>query len=319
MGIMAANSSNQPPESIELLEDYLRALAESHSSREVSQAFSQTVAKLLPTTSGLLWELSLDRETWRLVCRWQNGTPEMLVPTESADELPQPAEGQFTCELTAQGLLLGELRADPQDTLSPSDRSLLNTMATAAAITMAALVLQRRVRQRNVRDPLTGMFNTRYMEDTLEREAHRARRCDSQLTVVRIEPDRISDFIRDNGPESADRLLQLMADVLQRSFRGSDVCARVTDFGFCILLPDATIDNGYKRAEAVCEELGELRVQRRGKALGPLSVAAGLATFPDHAQACEELIQAAESAVSLAQDRGGSTICIAERIHPNFA
>lgn len=312
---MAALSSNQPTTQIELLADYLRALAESHSSQDVAQALSQTVARLLPNTSGLLWELSPDRESWRLICRWQNGHAQLMVPTESADELPEAAEGQFTVQLTAQGLLLGELRADSTNFLTEEEKSLLKTISTAAATTFAVLVLQRRVRQRNVRDPLTGMFNNRYLEDTLEREVHRSRRCNSSLSLIRIEPDRISEFIREYGPECADRLLQLMADLLLRSFRGSDVCARITDYGFCILLPDATTDSSFKRAEAVREELGELRVQRRGKALGPLTVAVGLAGFPEHAKICEELVQAAESAVNLAQDRGGDTTCVAEKIH----
>ncbi|MCG5548240.1 GGDEF domain-containing protein [Halorhodospira halochloris] len=316
---MPAQSSNQPPEHIETLEDYLRALAESHSTREVAQALSQTAAQALPETSGLLWELAPDRESWRLVCRWRNGHADLVEPSESAEELPEAADGQFRFELTAQGLLLGELRADGQDSLTDREKSLLRTISNAAATTLAVLVLQRRVRQRNVRDPLTGMFNTRYLEDTLEREVHRARRCQSHLTMIRIEPDKISEFILDYGPESADRLLQLMADLLHRSFRGSDVCARITDFGFCILMPDASIESGYKRAEAVREELGEMRVQRRGKAFGPLTVSVGVAEFPEHAQICEDIIQAAESAVNLAQDRGGDTTCIAERIHPEPA
>lgn len=316
---MAAISHNQSTEKMAALEDYIRSLADSHSSQEVAQAFNQAVVRLLPDTSGLFWELSPDRESWRLMGRWDKGRAEIVVPTEATEELPEAAEGQYSFELTAQGLILGELRADTQDTLSATDKAILQTLGTAAATTLAALVLQRRVRQRNVRDPLTGMFNTRYLEDTLEREVHRARRRESRLSLVRIEPDKISEFIREHGPECADRLLQSMADVLHRSFRGSDVCARITDFGFCILLPDADTEASFKRAEAVREELGEMRVQRRGKALGPLTLSVGLAGFPAHAQICEELMQAVESAVNLAQDRGGDATCIAERIRPEPA
>ncbi|MBK1735872.1 hypothetical protein CKO15_11400 [Halorhodospira abdelmalekii] len=313
---MAEETMRPPAEPLSEMERYLTALAECHSHREVAQALCSAIARMLPQSSGLFWKLSPDREIWRLISRWSDGAAECIEPAEGAELLPEPAEGQLLIELVAQGLRLGELRVDDREQLTELEQRLLKALASAAAATLAVLVLQRRVRQRNVRDPLTGLFNARYLEDTLARELYRAQRCQSNLTLIRIEPDRISDFIREHSPECADRILQLMADVLHRSFRGSDVCARITDYGFCILLVDAALASGYQRAAALREELSELRFNRRGQTFGPVGVSAGVAAYPEHARSYGELIDAADSAVTRAREEGGERALTAELLRP---
>ncbi len=293
---------------------YLTTLAESHGQEEVAQCLCETAARLLPRSCGELWQLSLDREGWYHGGGWQAGKTVPARGHALRTDLPRGPADELRLPLQAHGLTVAELRAPREGLESEADRGLLQTLATAAAISLSGHVLKRRVRHRNVRDPLTGLFNRRYLEDTLERELHRARRVNTGLVLIRLEGDALDDFTTEHGNETADRLLQVMADAVHHAFRGSDVCCRSGDAGFGVLLPDASLENGAMRAEAVREELAELRIHQRGRPLGPVTVSAGVAAYPEHGSNRDLLLEAAESAISRARDEGGDLLRVAELV-----
>ncbi|MBK5942792.1 GGDEF domain-containing protein [Halorhodospira halophila] len=312
----AQHAAHAQADTVAALGGYLTALAESHGQEEVVQTLCETAARLLPRSSGKLWQLALDREGWYQSGGWQAGV--VLPPQERSlrTTLPRGPTDELRLPLQAHGLTVAELRIPCPEIESEAEQELLRSLATAAAISLSGHVLKRRVRHRNVRDPLTGLFNRRYLEDTLERELHRARRVNAGLVLIRLEVDTLEAFAAEHGSETADRLLQVMADAVHHAFRGSDVCCRAGDNGFGILLPDASLDNGAMRAEAVREELAELRIHQRGRPLGPVTVSAGVAAYPDHGSNRDLLLEAAESAVTCALDEGGDLLRVAELIAP---
>ncbi len=311
----AEQSPSMTTHTLAELQGYLTSLAESHGQQEVVQLVCETAARLLPMSRGNIWQAALDREGWQHAGAWAEGRVLPLTDAPAQAAPPRGPEDELRIPLHAQGLAVGELRADMNSLRNADEHALLASLATAAAISLSGHQLQRRVRHRNVRDPLTGLFNRRYLEDTLERELHRARRVGASLVLIRLEVDAMADFTAEHGPETSDRLFQGMADAVHRSFRGSDVCCRASDQGFGILLPDAGLENGSMRAEAVREEIGELRVHQRGRALGPLTVSAGIAAFPEHGANSEFILEAAESAVTRARDEGGDVTRSAERVN----
>ncbi|ABM61254.1 GGDEF domain-containing protein [Halorhodospira halophila] len=312
----AQHAAHAQADTITALGAYLTTLAESHGQDEVAQALCEIATQTLPRSCGELWQLSLDREGWYHGGGWQTGT---VLPPQGYTlraTLPRGPTDELRLPLQAHGLTVGEVRAPYEGLESEQEQQLLQTLSTAAAISLSGHLLQRRVRHRNVRDPLTGLFNRRYLEDTLERELHRARRVNAGLVLIRLEVDTLDAFAAEHGSETADRLMQAMADAVHHAFRGSDVCCRAGDDGFGILLPDASLDNGAMRAEAVREELAELRIHQRGRPLGPVTVSAGVAAYPDHSSNRDLLLDAAESAVTRARDEGGDVLRIAELVSP---
>ncbi len=311
------SSATSTSEWLASLGAYLSALADSHGHAEAVQALAEHCVALIPGHGGELWHSALEGEGWLLSARWSADGKISYTPAQARVQTLPPQGGQQLClALTAQGLALGELRIDGAEALDGDQRALLSALASAAAVGLAGHTLQRRVRQRNVRDPLTGLFNSRYLEDTLERELHRAQRIAASLVLVRLELDHFSGIGERHGLDTAERLLQAMADWIQRSFRGSDVCCRFSEGGFALLLPEAPLDSGLSRAEGVREELSELRVRRRGAPLEPASVSAGVAAYPDHGSNRDTLLEAAESAVARARDQGGGTTLAAEFTGP---
>ncbi|MFP4146951.1 MAG: GGDEF domain-containing protein [Halorhodospira sp.] len=310
----AEQTPHSAPDALGRLGAYLTSLAESHGQDDVVRALCEAAARELPESQGAVWQLALNREGWHLSGGWHQGR---TLPAESGPPRHRPeslAADELQLPLVAQGLAVGQVHATGTDLQQAEGQQMLQALATAAAISLSGHLLQRRVRHRNVRDPLTGLFNRRYLEDTLERELHRARRSGSSLVLIRLEIDRIEAFAEAYGPETADRLLQTMADAVHRSFRGSDVCCRAGDHGFGILLPDASLEDGTMRGEAVREELSEIRVPQGSRALEPLSVSAGVAAYPNHSSNRDLLLEAAESALLRAHDEGGDILRVAEQV-----
>ncbi len=312
----AADRQQQPPaKPIIGLDGFLEALAQSHNQAEAADTLCEAGARLLPQSSATLWLLSLDRERWCHAGGWAEGRAIPAAQGSKRLSLPQASAEELHLPLAAHGLSVGALRVSTEE-LSGDEQHLLGILSTATAISLSGHLLQRRVRHRNVRDPLTGLLNRRYLEDTLGRELHRARRAGAGLVLLRFEVDDLEPFQQHHGTEVAERLLQSMADLLQRSFRGSDVCCRASEHGFGAALTEAALDSGIVRADAVREELSELRVHHRGRALGPLPISAGVAAFPEHGSHPSLLLEAVEEAVARAQDGGGDITHIAEAAEP---
>ncbi len=300
------------------LADHLETLAESPGPAEAAQALREALACLLPERSGTLWLANTECGGWSHGGGWQQGASVPPRAETVYSRLPWAPEGAWCLVLGAHGVTAGELRVE--DPVADADEAaLLRALAAAGGTALAGHLLRRQVRHRNVRDPLTGLFNRRYLEDTLERELHRARRADAGLTLIRLEVDGLEALAHQRGPEPAERMLQAMADTLSRSFRGSDVCCRASETGFGLLLPEAALADGVCRSDAVREELAELRLGQRERAVGPLGVSAGIAAYPEHGDTAAQLLEAAERAVHHAQQLGGDDSRVAELIDSQTA
>lgn len=298
------------------LEHWITTLSEGASALNVAEALCEAMAELLPDTGGTVLLLTPDGEHWVPGGTWREGAAQYPVVRAAA----APTDDDVVrIELRSQGARFGEVRLRPgsgSGNLPPRAGRIARILCAAAGTALAGHALQYRLRQRNVRDPLTGLFNQRYLEDTLSRELHRARRGEFTLMVVRLDVDDYAAFEQDHGSEAATLLIRNHAEILQHSFRGSDVWCRIDTASYAVLLPEAQFDGGVERAETVRKALSEATVSHRKRCLGPLTLSAGVAAYPNHGDGREELLAAAESAVLRAHDAGGNLLRIAEYIGP---
>ena len=130
--------------------------------------------------------------------------------------------------LTAQGETLGVLHLSLSDSefFDCSKREMVLRFAARAALALANLRLQEKLTSQSVRDPLTGLFNRRYMEEALERELHRADRRGTELGALMIDLDHFKRFNDSYGHEAGDRVLQEVASSLRSYFRTEDIACR---------------------------------------------------------------------------------------------
>jgi len=247
-------------------------------------------------------------------------TPTGLLCTH----LGEPKPASYICApMIAQGEALGVLhlrcRSDnsPCHILAGEDGAEhLNELALSfsghVALALVNLRLNETLREQAVRDGLTGVFNRRFMEESLAREIAKAKRSLSPVSVVMLDLDHFKMFNDDFGHEAGDILLQKLAALLQSSFREADVVCRYGGEEFVLMLPGASLDYARMRTEEIQESLRSMTVQYRGRFLRALTISAGLATLPDHGLTGEELLKAADTALYRAKNEGRDRLVIAE-------
>lgn len=150
------------------------------------------------------------------------------------------------------------------------------------SLAIANLRLREALRTQSIRDPLTGLFNRRYMEETLERELSRAARNEQAVALLMFDLDHFKRFNDTFGHQAGDVLLRALGDFLMHRTRGQDVPCRFGGEEFAVILAGADIEGAQMRAEVLREEVKTLTVQHAGQVLGRISLSAGVAVFPHH-------------------------------------
>lgn len=196
--------------------------------------------------------------------------------------------------------------------LAESKQRLAVSVAERLAPALANLRLRESLRSQAIRDPLTGMFNRRYMEETLERELSRAQRGQYPVGVVMFDIDGLKPINDSFGHDAGDALLRELGALLRGGLRGGDIACRYGGDEFVFILPEAPLDMTQRRAEQLREAVKRLRVSHRGQIAGPVTVSGGVAGFPDHGATGAILLQAADVALYRAKDEGRDRVIVAK-------
>ena len=235
--------------------------------------------------------------------------------------LSEPLPGPSVCvPMMAQGEALGILHLQTEGIGGPDAsgersaealRPLAVAVADHLALALANLRLRETLRSQSIRDPLTALFNRRYMEESLERELRRAERRGHSVGVIMLDLDHFSHFNNTFGHQAGDTLLQAFGEVMRTRIRAEDIACRYGGEEFTLILPEASLDITRERTEAILEELRAIRLTHRGQALGPVTVSAGVAVYPDHARSGEGVIRAADTALYRAKAEGRDRLALA--------
>lgn len=166
------------------------------------------------------------------------------------------------------------------------------------------------LRELSIRDPLTGLFNRRYMEETLERELSRAHRLESSLGVIMLDVDHFKIFNDTYGHSAGDVLLCELSNSLQKYIRGGDILCRYGGEEFVLILPGVNLDVLCKRAETLRAQAKNLRIFYDGRQLSSIAISLGVAIFPAHAINRDELLRAADIALYRAKHEGRDRVVV---------
>jgi diguanylate cyclase (GGDEF)-like protein/PAS domain S-box-containing protein len=230
----------------------------------------------------------------------------------------------FLCvPLVAHGETLGLLYVeDKVSLLAPSPQAVQFEQATLkrrsiavaerVALALANLKLRELLRNQSIRDPLTGLYNRRYFEESLSRELHRANRTGRNVSLVMLDLDHFKHFNDTFGHQVGDILLKEVAGVLKSRVRAGDLACRYGGEEFSLIIAEADAEGAYKCVESIREAIKHLSLHNRGQTLGTVTVSAGIATYPTHAPILEDLIHAADEALYRAKKAGRDAIFIYE-------
>jgi diguanylate cyclase (GGDEF)-like protein/PAS domain S-box-containing protein len=175
----------------------------------------------------------------------------------------------------------------------------------------ALLRSQALLREQSVRDYLTGLFNRRYMEETLERELLRAARKKLSLGMIMLDVDGFKHFNDTYGHAAGDEILRELGSLLLRQVRGEDIACRYGGDEFIIILPDASHEVTRERAELICEYAGMFHLQFEGQSLAPVTLSLGVAVFPEHGTTSTGILRAVDAALYRAKHDGRGRVVVA--------
>ena len=210
----------------------------------------------------------------------------------------------YHCEpLLAGGEVIGVLYL--RGRIEAENRFRMNVLAENIASALVNHRLQRSLREQTIRDPLTGLFNRRYMEEALKLEIARAARSRSPLSLVMCDIDHFKRFNDEFGHDAGDAVLQTVTAEMRSRFRDGDVVCRFGGEEFAIIAPGTTAEALAGRVEIVRQAIAELNVRHSSRTLGSTSMSFGIATWSDAMDRDGSmLIQAADMALYQSKREG---------------
>jgi diguanylate cyclase (GGDEF)-like protein len=173
------------------------------------------------------------------------------------------------------------------------------------------LQLRETLREQSIRDPLTRLFNRRFLEESLERELELASRKKQFVAILFLDLDHFKRFNDTFGHDAGDMVLQSLADLFRTFFRATDICCRYGGEEFAIILPESPAEDAVKRADALRSEVKNLRLKYKKQTLGQLTLSAGVAAFPEHGSTSGELLRTADKCLYESKSRGRDVVTVA--------
>lgn len=170
--------------------------------------------------------------------------------------------------------------------------------------------MQNLLREQAIRDPLTGLFNRRYLEETLHRELRQAQRTRNPLALVMIDIDHFKKVNDVHGHACGDAVLRALGTMLLQKSRAGDVACRYGGEEFIVILTGTSLDTALQRAEQWRAEFSAMRLPCNGIDLSA-SFSAGVAVFPDHGLNETSLLGAADRALYAAKAAGRNWVQLA--------
>jgi diguanylate cyclase (GGDEF)-like protein/PAS domain S-box-containing protein len=312
--------------------DILRACLTTEEIYEVIVRISQEV---FPVQGGALFVMGPLRNLVESVAEWRDAS--QIKPTFTPDECwalrrgrihwvedtktgllckhlqsPHP-KGYICVPMMAQSEAVGVLHLTHSDEsqMSEAKQRLAAAMAERIAMALSNLRLHETLRNQSIRDPLTGLFNRSFMQESLELELRRSARSHNALSVIMITLDGFQNISENYGLDTGEFTLHRTGALLQSNIRKGDIVCRFSGHTFVAVLTQCTHEVGRQRAERFRKLLKTLEIKNNIGKIAPISASLGLVTYPDHGQTVETLMSSAEAAVSRARNNGGDCVVTA--------
>jgi diguanylate cyclase (GGDEF)-like protein len=180
------------------------------------------------------------------------------------------------------------------------------------AMALANMRLRESLQHQAIRDPLTGLFNRRYLHETLRRELKRVARAEEPLTAVTIDIDHFKKFNDTHGHDAGDEVLKTVAEILQSRTRAEDIACRLGGEEFALVYPGMPAEVAIGRVESILKEVQAHEIFHLGKKLDPVTLSAGIAVFPSHAEDPDALLHAADQALYQSKKAGRNRSTLAD-------
>ncbi len=295
-----------------------------------------TSLRLLPDFGAALYIFNNSRDRLDLAGSWN--MPEDYRPADTLapsncwtlkrgkPHLNNPGAGSLCCAhhsgmaatlelpMMARGSVYGLLVFATNDTEQAAakltqTRRLGHALADSMSLALSNISLREKLRTQSLRDPLTGLYNRRYMEDALERYVSLAERNGAATTVLMMDLDNFKRLNDQLGHAKGDAVLRDVAAQLVGGLRPSDVVCRYGGEELMVILPDCGMEDARIKAEAL-----RLRVEGLSEVHEiPVTVSIGIASIPETSTSVVDLVAMADAALYEAKRAGKNCVFSAEK------
>jgi diguanylate cyclase (GGDEF)-like protein len=319
---------------IAMLQRLGSSLGACSSMQEAGEVIRLIMGRILPLTRGGIYITKASRNLEELLVNWGGDWdgPGQFDPSHcwamrkgrshrsNEDDLGmlcQHLESQHFSQslcipLVAQGESLGTftLLTDAAD-WREQDINMAITLAEQMSITLASLQFRDNLRQQAIRDPLTGLFNRRYLMESLFQSIGRAERQQTPLSAMMIDIDNFKHFNDTYGHEMGDFVLQQVAEEMRQCTRKEDTLSRYGGEEFCLICPDLNRKDVEQLAQRLCERIRRLTLNKGGTSLSTITISVGMAIYPEHGRSGEDLLREADEALYQAKNQGKNQVSLA--------
>lgn len=190
---------------------------------------------------------------------------------------------------------------------------LATSFANQVALALSNLKLREALQQQSVRDPLTQLYNRRYLIESMERELARAKRNQLSIGVIVVDIDHFKKYNDTFGHDAGDAVLRAFGELLKIHTRREDIPCRYGGEEFVMVMPGIDEENLLIRSEIIRKAAKQLLVEHRDQKLGTITISLGLSLFPLHGQTLEQLISSADTALYQAKKQGRDQVILADK------
>ena len=227
-----------------------------------------------------------------------------------------PPEYPYLClPLIVRGEILGLLHVSSRGPLFEErffeGRNLVVKVSESIKLALSNLHLREALREQAIRDPLTGLFNRRYLDETLHRELHRCQRNDEPLVVAMLDIDHFKHFNDAYSHDAGDAVLRAMGDLLKGFLRAGDIACRYGGEELTVILPGSTLDDARIRLDNLRRAIMQLRVIYNEDNLPTITVSMGIAAAGDQEVDAAALLGRADVALYQAKESGRNRVVVA--------
>jgi diguanylate cyclase (GGDEF)-like protein len=321
-------------------------LQSSLSPEDIRRVVASTAEDLLPGLSGAFYAFNNSRDRLDILGVWgQRGLPPQLpehfAPQDCwalkrgrphgcvagdrlrCDHVGDDGGEHETCTLCvpmqARGEVYGVLQFfnAAQGRLPPEEAELAQALADGVSLALANVALREKLRNQALRDELTGLYNRRFMEETLPRMVAHAERRNAPVAVLMLDLDHFKQVNDRYGHAVGDAVLREVGALLLENLRRMDVACRYGGEELTVLLPDCSAMDALVRAQEICGRVRGLR-DRSGSGLPAVTISIGVAAWPEHGEQIARVIEAADAALYVAKRQGRDRAVPAEAAAPEL-
>jgi diguanylate cyclase (GGDEF)-like protein/PAS domain S-box-containing protein len=227
-----------------------------------------------------------------------------------------PRGSAFVCQpLIAQNNLLGLLyrEAASASPFSAGANQLATMLAEQVSLAVANLELREQLRKQAIHDPLTGLYNRRFLDDALVRETARSMRDGKPLALAIVDIDHFKKINDTHGHEAGDAVLRGLGKILREAIRKTDIVGRFGGEEFLLLMPGASLGAAERRLHELLDAVRAMNVALPGGTLDGITASVGLAAMPLHVAKGDALVAAADTALYQAKGQGRNRLVVTEK------